>query len=112
MKKKIKLISIIVIVVIIVLSLLIWGIKILINKSEIKSAKHGIVIAKELAFYEAPRQENVKQIKLLKKSENVYVLDEFKKDGISWYKVKVDGKKNGYVYADGVDYYKEVKSEK
>ena len=89
-----------------------WRVRISINEREIRESIHGIVISDELAFYKEPKQENVKQIKVLKKSENVYILEEFEKDGIDWYKIKVDGKTNGYVYAQGVDYYKEVKGEK
>ncbi|MBR1539835.1 MAG: hypothetical protein IJ629_01415 [Clostridia bacterium] len=113
MKKQIlpKIILVLILLIIVIL-LAIWRIKIAINQREIKEAIHGVVIAKELAFYKEPKQTNVKQIKVLKKSENVYILDEFEKDGISWYKVKVDGKTNGYVYSDGVDYYKEVNGEK
>ena len=111
MKKKILLI--IVPMFILIISICIFlGIKSSINKKEIKNATNGIVISEKLAFYAKPQLENVKQIKVLKKSENVYILDEFEKDGISWYKVKVDGKKNGYVFSDGVDYFKEVNSEK
>ena len=82
-----------------VILLVIWRIKLAINEREIKEAIHGVVIVEELAFYKEPKQTNVRQIKILKKSDNVYILDEFEKDGISWYKIKVDGKINGYVYA-------------
>ena len=109
MKKKIILIVILLAIVIFVI---IWRIKISINEREIKDAIHGIVIADSIAFYKEPKQVNVKQIKVLQKSENVLILDEFDKNGISWYKIKVDEKTNGYVYADGVDYYKEVKGQK
>lgn len=109
MKKKI----IIILALILTIALLaVWRIKIVVNEQEIKEAIHGVVIADNLSFYKAPKETNVKQIKVLQKSENVYILDEFEKDGISWYKIKVDGKTNGYVYADGVDYYKEVNGEK
>ena len=111
MKKKILLI-IVPILILIISIFIFFRIKILTNQKEIDGAINGVVIAEKLAFYKEPKLENVKQIKVLKKSENVYILDEFEKDGISWYKVKVDGKKNGYVYSDGVDYYKEVKSNK
>jgi len=96
----------------IIILLSIWQIKKIINEREIKEAIHGIVISDELAFYKEPKQNNVKQMRVLKKSENVYILEELEKDGITWYKIKVDGKINGYVYAEGVDYYKEVKGEK
>lgn len=111
MKKKILLI-IIPIIILIIAILIFVSIKTSINKKEIENAINGVVISDNLAFYKKPELENVKQIRVLKKSENVYILDEFEKDGISWYKVKVDGKKNGYVYSDGVDYYKKVNSEK
>ena len=100
------------IIIAIIIVLLIWQVKRIINEREIREAIHGIVISDEIAFYKEPKQNNVKQIKVLKKSENVYILEEFEKDGIAWYKIKVDGKTNGYVYASGVDYYKEVKGEK
>lgn len=109
MKKKIIIILISIIIVVLATT---WRIKIVINEREIRDSIHAVVIAKELAFYKEPKQSNVKQIKVLKKSENVFILDEFEKDGISWYKIKVDGKINGYVYADGVDYYKEINGEK
>ena len=111
MKKKILLIIVPFLVLIISL-IIFFKIKENINQEEIKKAINGVVIAENLAFYKKPELENVKQIKVLKKSENVYILDEFDKNGVSWYKVKVDGKKNGYVYSDGVDYYKEVNSKK
>jgi GH25 family lysozyme M1 (1,4-beta-N-acetylmuramidase) len=82
------------------------------NQEEIDSAIHGVVIAKDTPFYLKPETENVRQIRLLKKSDNVYILDEFENNDIKWYKVKVDGKINGYVRAEDVDYYKEVNKEK
>lgn len=100
------------ILVVIVVSLIVWRVKIYINQKEIKESIHGVVIAEKLAFYKSPKETNVKQIKMLKKSDNVYILDEFEKDGVSWYKVKINGKTNGYVYQDGVDYYKEVNGKK
>lgn len=109
MKKKI-IISIL--VFIIVIFFIILKVKDIVNQNEIKNAKNGIVIANELAFYKEPKITNVKQIKILKKSENVYILDEIENDGKNWYKVKIDNNINGYVYADGVDYYKEIKGEK
>ena len=111
MKKKILLI-IIPIIILIIAFVIFYRIKVSINQEEIKTAINGVVIAEKLAFYKNPELENVKQIRVLEKSENVYILDEFEKDGVSWYKVKVDGKKNGYVFSEGVDYYKEVNSEK
>ena len=112
MNKRFKIILLSASLVVIVILLIIWRIKIAKNQKEMEGAIHGVVISEELAFYKEPKQTNVKQIKVLKKSDNVYILDEFEKDGISWYKIKVDGKINGYVYADGVDYYKEVNGEK
>lgn len=82
------------------------------NQEEIDSAIHGVVIAKDTPFYLKPETENVRQIRLLKKSDNVYILDEFENNDIKWYKVKVDGKINGYVRAEDIDYYKEVNKEK
>ncbi len=111
MKKKIIIISVLIIALILGL-ILTFTIKSVINQNEIKSAIHGIVISDYLPFYKSPKETNVKQIKMLKKSDNVLILEEFEKDGISWAKVKIDGKTNGYVYSDGVDYYKEIKGEK
>ena len=111
MRKKVVLIFILAVALILIF-LAVWKINVEINKREIKNSIHGVVIADKLAFYKSPKETNVKQIRSLKKSENVYILDEFEKDGVDWYKVKVDGKTNGYVYQDGVDYYKEVNSEK
>ncbi|MBR2290386.1 MAG: hypothetical protein IJ867_07415 [Clostridia bacterium] len=101
MKKK-RIIQVLVLLVLIVIVVILanWRVRIAINQREIKDSIHGVVIAEELAFYKDAKQTNVKQIKVLKKSENVYILDEFEKDGIAWYKVKVDGKTNGYVYAN------------
>lgn len=82
------------------------------NQEEIDSSIHGVVIAEYTPFYNRAETENVRQFKLLKRSENVYILDEFESNGIDWYKVKVDGKINGYVRAKDVDYYKEVNKEK
>lgn len=111
MKKKIIIIVLSILLVVIAL-LINWRIRVTINEREIKDSIHAVVIAEELAFYKEPKQTNVKQIKVLKKTENVYILDEFEQDGIKWCKVKIDGKTNGYVYASGVDYYKEVNGEK
>ena len=44
------------------------------NQEEIDSAIHGVVIAKDTPFYLKPETENVRQIRLLKKSDNVYIL--------------------------------------
>lgn len=110
-KRNIKLLLVLVVIILIIFVIR-WRVKIIINEKEIKTAIHGVVISDELAFYKSPKQTNVKQIKVLKKSENVYILNEFEKDGIAWYKIKVDEKINGYVYAQGVDYYKEVNGEK
>ena len=83
-----------------------------VNQDEIDSSIHGIVIAREAPFYAKAETENVKQIDLLERGENVYILDEFSKDGIDWYKIKVNSKTNGYIRAENVDYYEEVNSEK
>lgn len=112
-KKKLMLITIVVFVIVMVISL--FGIKLYMekkNQTEIDESIHGVVIAKDVPFYSKSEMENVRQIRLLKKSENVYILDEFEQDGIEWYKVKVDGKRNGYVRAENVAYYKEINKEK
>lgn len=114
MKKK-KLLLIIIFVFIIVLFLSFLGVKKhqeKKNQDEIDKSIHGVVISKDVPFYAKAETTNVRQIKLLHKGENVYILDEFEKDGIEWYKVKIDGKKNGYVRAENVQYYKEMSSEK
>lgn len=114
MKKK-KLILIIVIILIILIVIGLLALKIYMdkkNQEEIDLSIHGVVIAEDTPFYAKPEKENVRQIRLLNKAENVYILDEFEKDGIDWYKIKVDQKINGYVRAENVDYYKEVKSKK
>lgn len=82
------------------------------NQDEIDSSIHAIVISEYAPFYKEAKTENVKQIKVLNKGENVYILDEFEQEGIDWYKVKVDGKKNGYVRAENVQYFEEVNREK
>ena len=105
----------IIVIVLLLLVCLIIGLKTYfekVNQEEIDSSIHGVVIAREAPFYSRPKTENVKQLKLLEKGENVYILDEFEKDGIEWYKVKIDGKTNGYMRAENVDYYEEVNSEK
>lgn len=83
-----------------------------INQQEINAGIHGVIIVDETCFYSKPKTTNVRQIRLLDKSENVYILDEFTQDNIKWYKVKVDKKINGYVKAENVEYYKEIKREK
>lgn len=114
MKRK-KLIIITVILLILIMILILFGInkynekK---NQEEIDSAIHGVVIGEDVPFYSKPQKNNVRQKRLLNKSENVYILDEFENDGINWYKIKVDNKINGYVRAENVDYYKEVNKEK
>lgn len=112
MKKKILLVIIILLIIIGILLLGIMMYNRKKNADEIASAIDGVVIAEYAPFYTKPETKNVKQIRTLNKCENVYILEEFQKDGIDWYKVKVDGKKNGYVRAETVDYYKEVNSEK
>lgn len=113
MKKKYLLLIILITVIIFGLAFL--GIKIQmakINQEEIDKSIHGIVISDDVPFYQKAEKENVKQIKLLSKGEQVYILDEFESDDIEWYKIKVDGKINGYVRAEYVQYYKEINSEK
>ena len=111
MKKKI--IIVLSIIAVIVIGLLINKIhKENVNKKEIESGIHAVVIANDVPFYKEPKTENVKQIKTLKKSENVYILDEFTDNGIEWYKIKVDEKTNGYVRANTVLYHKEMNKEK
>jgi len=78
MKKKI-IISVISIVIIIIAVFAMVNIKSNINKKEIEDAIHGVVIVDEVPFYSKAKTSNVKQISLLKKSENVYILDEFEK---------------------------------
>lgn len=110
-----KLSVVIVLVLAVVLIICFVGVKIHMdrkNQEEINDSIHGVVIAQYAPFYSKAETDNVKQIRLLKKAENVYILDEFEKDGINWYKVKVDKKINGYVRADMIDYYREVNSEK
>lgn len=82
------------------------------NQEEIDAAIHGVVISDDVPFYAKAETDNVKQLKLLNKGENVYILDEFEKGDIEWYKIKVDGKTNGYVRAENVEYYKEINKEK
>ena len=113
MKKKYLLLIILVSILIFGLALL--GIKMHLtkkNEQEINSSIHGIVIKEDVPFYSKPESENVKQIKLLSKGEQVYILDQFESNNIEWYKVKVNGKINGYVRAENVQYYKELNSEK
>ena len=82
------------------------------NEEEIASAIHGVVISENVPFYNKPEKIDVKQIRLLNKGEKVYILDEFEKEDIEWYKIKVDGKINGYVRAENVEYFKEQNREK
>lgn len=112
-KKKLNVVIILVLFFIIVLCFI--GLKMYLdkkNQDEIDASIHGVVIAEYTPFYNKAETDNVRQIRLLEKSENVYILEEFEKDNIEWYKVKVDGRKNGYVRASDIDYYKEVNSEK
>ena len=111
MKKKIILILALIAVIVIGL-LIIKTMKDSKNKKEIKEGIHAVVIADDVPFYKNPKTENVKQIKTLSKSEEVYILDEFTKDDIEWYKIKVDGKTNGYVRANTVLYHKDLNTEK
>lgn len=113
MKNRVLLLTILVAVIVFLLAFI--GVKIhndKKNQEEIDSSIHGIVIADDVPFYAKAKKENVKQLKLLDKGEKVYILDEFKEDGVEWYKIKVDGKTNGYVRAENVEYYKEINSEK
>lgn len=82
------------------------------NQEEIDDSIHGVIISEDVPFYAKAETENVKQLKLLHKGQNVYILDEFEQDDIEWCKVKIDGKTNGYIRADNVQYYKEINSEK
>ncbi len=82
------------------------------NNKEIANSIHGLVITDYAPLYSVPKTDNVIQIKTLNKADKVYILDQFNKDGVDWYKVKVDGNKNGYVRADTVGYYKKEKSDK
>ena len=82
------------------------------NQKEIDDSIHGVIISEDVPFYAKAETENVKQLKLLHKGQNVYILDEFEQDDIEWCKVKIDGKTNGYIRVDNVQYYKEINSEK
>lgn len=109
MKK--KLIIIIIVLSVVLLVGILMGLKFYLdkkNQDEIDNSIHGVVIVKDVPLYSKPETANVRQIRLLRKSENVYILDEFRKDGIEWYKVKVDGKTNGYTMKENVEYHREV----
>lgn len=113
MKKKI--LVIIVVLLILIMGIAFFAIKYYyekVNQQEIDSSIHGVVIGERVPFYLEAEVENVKQLRLLNKGENVYILDEFEAHDIEWYKIKVDGKINGYVRAENIDYYKEINSEK
>lgn len=112
-KKKILLIIILVFIIICAISFI--GIEKYMkkkNQDEINKSLHGVVLAEDVPFYAKPETENVRQIRELHKGENVYIIDELKKNNIEWYKVKVDGNQNGYVRAENVQYYKEINSQK
>ena len=112
-KKKLLLMIILILIVIFVASFVgIENYRKKKNQEEIDASIHGVVLAEDVPFYAKAETNNVRQIKLLHKGENVYILDEFEKDNIDWYKVKIDGKRNGYVRADSVHYYKEINSQK
>lgn len=112
-KKKLLLMIILILIVIFVVSFVgIENYRKKKNQEEIDASIHGVVLAEDVPFYAKAETNNVRQIKLLHKGENVYILDEFEKDNIDWYKVKIDGKRNGYVRADSVHYYKEINSQK
>lgn len=109
MKK--KLIIIIIVLSVVLLVGILMGLKFYLdkkNQDEIDNSIHGVVIVKDVPLYSKPETANVRQIRLLRKSENVYILDEFRKDGIEWYKVKVDGKTNGYTMKENIEYHMEV----
>ncbi len=82
------------------------------NQEEIDKSIHGIIISEDVPFYQKAEIENVKQIKLLSKGDEVYILDQFKSNDIEWCKIKINGKINGYIMAENVQYYKEINSEK
>ena len=83
MKKKI--ILLLVLIAIIVISLVVVKIqKDNKNKKEIEKGIHAVVIAEDVPFYKDAKLENVKQLKVLKKSDNVLILDEYEKNGIEW----------------------------
>lgn len=112
-KKKLLLMIILILIVIFVASFVgIENYRKKKNQEEIDASIHGVVLVEDVPFYAKAETNNVRQIKLLHKGENVYILDEFEKDNIDWYKVKIDGKRNGYVRADSVHYYKEINSQK
>ncbi len=81
------------------------------NAKDISNAIHAVVIADYAPFYSRPETENAWQIKTLNKTEKVYILEKFYKDGLEWYKIKVDGDKDGYVRADTVGYYGKSRNE-
>lgn len=115
MENKKKKIFIITAIVLVILIIGIVGINIYLylrNQAEINSSIHAIIISEYAPFYKSARTENVKQIRVLNKGENVYILDEFEQEGIEWYKVKVDGRINGYVRAENVQYFEIANSEK
>lgn len=111
-KKKIFIITSIVLIVFIIGVVCINVFLYIRNQSEIASSIHAIIISDYAPFYKDARTENVKQIRVLNKGENVYILDEFEQEGIEWYKVKVDGRINGYVRAESVQYFEIANSEK
>ena len=112
-KKKLLLVIILILIIIFVVSFVgIENYRKKKNQQEIDASIHGVILADDVPFYAKAETNNVRQIKLLHKGENVYILDEFEKDNIDWYKVKIDGKRNGYVRADSVHYYKEINSQK
>lgn len=113
MKK--KFLFLIILVTALILGIALLGVKryfIKKNQEEIDKSIHGVIISEDVPFYQKAEKENVKQIKLLSKGDEVYILDQFKSNGIEWCKIKVDGKTNGYVMAENVQYYRELNSEK
>ena len=88
-KKKLLLMIILILIVIFVASFVgIENYRKKKNQEEIDASIHGVVLAEDVPFYAKAETNNVRQIKLLHKGENVYILDEFEKDNIDWYKVK------------------------
>ena len=113
--KRKKLIILVNIIAIILIAIMMFGIakqRELKNLEEIANAVDGVVVSEDVPFYTKPKLKDVKQIRTLNRTENVYILEELKNDGIEWFKIKVDGKINGYVQAKYIGYYKAINSEK
>lgn len=115
MDNKKKTLIIVVLVTVFVLIVGIIAIKIYLNlknQKEIDTSIHAVVIGEDVPFYQEAKTDNVKQIRLLKKGEEVYILDEFEENGVSWSKVKVDGRINGFVRTENIQYFEEINSER